>query len=226
MIGRVEFVPGGRGQVEPKERYGLPMLCARVDPEGRRKEVRMKRAARQLRGYGAIQTLMPVDFEDESWLTRMGLRRVDCSSFLQEQAPNLVVEALHRRDLDPERVCVALRGTWVDGRMTRAAARMCKQVRHLVVDVPQGGENLAKWLRWEFGVAVLPVEQETPLSLYFQPGAKIKKHGVLELYGSRPELDGMKLCAPRLETGEQENLELLSVLWGRGKLNLEELKFT
>lgn len=36
-----------------------------------------------------------------------------------------------------------------------AAERLCPQVRHLVVDVPGEGEELAAWLREEYGAAVL-----------------------------------------------------------------------
>lgn len=226
MLGRLEFVPGGRGQVEPGQLYGLPVLRARVDPETWLKQWRMKKAARQLRGLGTVHTLLPPGFEDEKWLACVGLRRVDCSPFLQAQAPGLAIEALHRRDVEPGRACVALRGNRVDGHMTRVAAQLSRQVRHLAIDVPRGGEKLERWLRWEFGIAILPNTKSAQLSLQFHPRANTQEGAVLELYGHKPNLDGLTLCAPCLARGEQEDLELLSVLWARGRLGEEALKFT
>lgn len=226
MLGRLKFSQGGRGKMESTGLYGLPVVQTRVDPEGWLGRWSMERAARTMHKAGVIRTLLPCDFEDEAWLKRWGFRRVDCAAFLQAQSPALTQAALRQRDIDPNRACVKLRGARADESMTRCAARLCRRVRHLSVDVARGGEKLADWLRWEFGVAVLPAEEPAQLSLCFQPVSPESEMPELELFGHRPQLDGLRLWVPKLREEEQEDLELMSVLWEWGKLEEEDLKFT
>ena len=226
MLGRLKFSQGGRGKMESAGLYGLPVLQTRVDPDGWLSRWSMERAARTMHKAGVIRTLLPQDFEDEMWLRRWGFRRVDCAAFLQAQSPALAEAALRQRDIDPKRACVKLRGERAGESMFRCAAQLCNRVRYLSVDVSRGGEELASWLRWEFGVVVLPVGEPTQLSLCFQQVCSEHEETELELYGHRPRLGGLRLWVPAFEEEEQENLELMSVLWERGKLGEEELKFT
>lgn len=75
-----------------------------------------------------------------------------------------------------------------------AAERLCPQVRHLVVDVPGEGEELAAWLREEYGAAVLRPGGAAPdVTLAFGPGGE-ERGRVLRLYGPAPR--GWPACAP------------------------------
>lgn len=224
MLGRLEFVRGGRGKGARGELYGLPVLRVQTDPEYGFGAWRLNRAGAYLRRAGTTRVLLPRTFDRWEMLTRYGLRRVEPDPFLRFCAPQLTLRGLLRQDVDPARATVALSGRWADGAMARTAARLCPHVRRLVVDVP-GGEELALWLREEFGVPVLPREEPAQLALCFQPDGSARRQTRLELYGCRPELAGVEVCAPGLGAEERDDLSLLCALWEGGKLDVEGLKF-
>ena len=223
MLGRLEFIPGGWGRGELADLYGIPILTARADPEGILSRRRLYRAGRNLRRGGVIRTLLPKEFSQWELLEKMGLRRIDPGAFLKAQSPELAVEALYGRDTDPRRATVALSGTRADEGVCRAALKLCPKVRRLVVDVP-GGERLAHRLREEFGIPVLPSDHPAQLELRFQPGGRRQEEPFLELYGCTPRLDGLCLSVPDLREEEREALDVLSVLWERGRLEPARIK--
>ena len=164
--------------------------------------------------------LTPPGFD--RWDLLGGLEPVDPSPLLRACAPRLALAALDRQGMDPARAAVALQGDRADGEMARTAVRLCGQVRHLVIRAPRGGEKLALWLRREFGLPVLPPEEESQVDLCFSPG---HRRG-LELYGNNPNLSGLILRAPALREGEQSDLQLLTALWQGGKVLENTLKIT
>lgn len=223
VLGRLEFAPGEWGRGEREELYGIPVLTARTDPEGIFGHRRLRRAGRNLRRGGVTRTLLPKGFSQWELLEKMGLQRIEPGAFLQAQSPGLTVEALYGRDTDPRRATVALSGTRTNAAMCRAAMELCPKVRRLVVDVP-GGERLAHRLREEFGIPVLPSGHPAELELRFQPGGRRKKEPFLELYGYTPHLDGLSLSVLELREEEREALDVLSVLWERGRLEPSRIK--
>lgn len=225
MLGQLKFTPGARGKGEPADLYGLSVLRVQTDPEGWLGKRRLDRAGRLLCRNGAARVLLPPGFDRLELLEKFSLRPVDPAPFLRAQAPELALAGLRRRDLDPERATVALTGSRTDGEMARAAARLCRKVRRLVIAAP-GGEGLARRLREDFGIPVLPPDQPAQMELCFHPGVRSGGAPALELYGAQPELDGGRLTYPALEEGERDDLPLLCALWERGKLDVEGLKFT
>lgn len=224
MLGCLEFVTGSRGRGTIEDLFGLSVLAVRTDPSGWLGERRLNRAGITLRRGGAVRTLVPEGFEKWDFLKRFGLRAVEPDPFLRAQAPGLALACLHRRDLDPTRATVALSGTRTDGEMFRTAAALCPKVRRLVVSAP-GGDRLARQLRAEFGVPILPSGEPAQLELCFHPGGKSDSEIRLELYGREPKLAGGQLFYPGL--GERgRDLALLCALWERGKLDIQGLKFT
>lgn len=121
---------------------------------------------------------------------------------------------------------MALRGTRADRDMARTAAALCPLVRGLVIDAPQGGKELALWLRREFGVPVLPKGERGEVALSFQEGRPVPEEASLELWGPRPRLAGLRLSAPELEEADRENLPLLAALWEGGRLAPQAIKIT
>ena len=223
MLGRVEFAPGGRGRGEHTDLYGIPILTVRTDPEGFFGRRRLCRAGWNLRRGGVVRTLLPKGFFQWELLEKMGLKQVDPGAFLRAQSAELAVEALRGRGTDPGRATVVLSGARADGEMLRAALELCPKVRRLVVDVPKG-ERLAYRLREEFGIPVLPADHPAQLDLRFQPGASSRQEPFLELYGCRPVLDGLRLSVPELREEDRETLDVLSVLWERGRLEPARIK--
>lgn len=226
MIGQLVTVPGGRGRAEPGQLYGLSVLRAEADPTGFWGERRLRRAGKGLRRGGALRVLVPGDFDLWPALAPLGLRPVEVDAFVRNQSAPLALELLERRDVPPDRAVVALRGARADRDMARTAAALCREVRGLVVDAPRGGEELAGWLRREFGIPVLPPGEGSHAALCFHPDCPRREGEVLELYGPRPRLAGLALSVPRLAEEDRENLPLLSALWEGGKLGPEDIKIT
>lgn len=224
MLGQLVLVSGGRGKAAPGRLYGLPVLRAAADRSGFWGERRLRRAARSLRRGGALRVLAPPELE--AVLAGFGLRPVEPERFVRAQSVPLALAALERRDVPPDRAAVALRGVRADRDMERTAAALCPLVRRLIIDAPRGGEELALWLRREFGVPVLPGGERGEIALSFQEGCPVPEEVSMELWGPRPQLAGLTLSAPGLEAEDRENLPLLAALWEGGRLAPEDIKIT
>ena len=226
LLGQLILTPGGRGRPEPGRLYGLNVLRGAVDLSGLWGERRLRRAGKELRRGGVLRVLVPGDFDRWPDLAALGLRPVEVEPFVRAQSAPLALELLDRRDVPPDRATVALRGLRADRDMALTAAALCRQVRRLVVDAPRGGEELAGWLRREFGVPILPPGEGCHAALRFHPDCPRREETALELYGPRPRLAGLRLSAPGLAEGDREDLPLLSALWEGGKLGPGDIKIT
>ena len=228
MLGQLVF-DGGRGGPQRALLYGLPVLRCQADPEGFGGERRLKRAGRSLCAGGAVRALVPAGFDRWPLLLKLGLRPVDPGAFLRAQAAPLAASLLERQGLAPDRATVALRGRRADGEMLRAALALCPRVRRLTISAPQGGEQLAAWLRREYGLPILPADAPAQAALLLQPGTEPEDANpcpALTLFGPEPDLAGLRLSAPDLAPTDREDLPLLSALWEGGRLGPEQLKIT
>ncbi len=228
MLGQLVF-DGGRGGPRRALLYGLPVLRCQADPEGFWGERRLKRAGRSLCAGGAVRALVPAGFDRWPLLLKLGLRPVDPGAFLRAQAAPLAASLLERQGLAPDRATVALRGRRADGEMLRAALALCPRVRRLTISAPQGGEELAAWLRREYGLPILPADAPAQAALLLQPGTEPEDANpcpALTLFGPEPDLAGLRLSAPDLAPTDWEDLPLLSALWEGGRLGPEQLKIT
>lgn len=228
MLGQLVF-DGGRGGPRRALLYGLPVLRCQADPEGFWGERRLKRAGRSLCAGGAVRALVPAGFDRWPLLLKLGLRPVDPGAFLRAQAAPLAASLLERQGLAPDRATVALRGRRADGEMLRAALALCPRVRWLTISAPQGGEELAAWLRREYGLPILPADAPAQAALLLQPGTEPEDANpcpALTLFGPEPDLAGLRLSAPDLAPTDREDLPLLSALWEGGRLGPEQLTIT
>lgn len=228
MLGQLVF-DGGRGGPRRALLYGLPVLRCQADPEGFWGERRLKRAGRSLCAGGAVRALVPAGFDRWPLLLKLGLRPVDPGAFLRAQAAPLTATLLEHQGLSPDRATVALRGRRADGEMLRAALALCPRVRRLTISAPRGGEQLAAWLRREYGLPILPADAPAQAALLLQPGTEPGDAGpcpALTLFGPEPDLAGLRLSAPDLAPTDREDLPLLSALWEGGRLGPEQLKIT
>ena len=228
MLGQLVF-DGGRGGPRRALLYGLPVLRCHTDPEGFWGERRLKRAGRSLCTGGAVRALVPTGFDRWPLLLALGLRPMDPGPFLRAHAAPLTASLLERHGLAPDRATVALRGRRADGEMLRAALDLCPRVRRLTISAPQGGEELAAWLRREYGLPILPADAPAQAALLLQPGTEPEDANpcpALTLFGPEPDLAGLRLSAPDLAPTDREDLPLLSALWEGGRLGPEQLKIT
>lgn len=231
MLGQLILEDRGGGKAERAQLYGLTVLRARADPEGFWGQRRLRKAGRALRRGGVLRTLASPGFQQWELLETCGLVPVSPLAFLRAQGAPLALGALERQGLAPDRSAVTLRGERVDRELTRAAVELCPQVRHLVIDAPRGGRELAAWLRREFGIPILPAEEPAPVSLGFgprgEPEGDREEEGIhLSLYGARPDLAGLSVAAPSLAQEDQGQLPLLAALWEEGRLPPEMIKIT
>ena len=224
MLGQLILTPHGRGEPKAAGLYGLPVLRSEVDRSGLWGERRLRRAGRALRRKGVGRVLAPGELLP--LLETLGLRRVNPESFVRAQSAILALAALERQGLAPDRTVVALRGLRADRDFLRTAEELCPKVRSLIIDAPRGGRELARWLRQEYGIPILPEGERGQAALIFQAGCPQREEVSLELFGPQPRLAGLRLTVPGLEEGDREDLSLLTVLWEGGRLRPEDIKIT
>ena len=230
MIGVLEVKQerGRRPLLEERRLMGLRCLWATVPVAERvsekRRLRRVKRGARSLVQAGVRRVLTQAEFPCWEALEEAGLRSVETEAFCQMLAPALALAALRCQDRRPEQAAVLLSGTGVSPALFRAAEQLCSQVRDLVVDAGEEGEELAAWLRAEFGAAVRPPDRvEADVTLCFGPSAA-EGETVFRLYGPIPDLAGF-LPAIRGKTlpSGLDRLPLLALLWEEGRISQEQL---
>jgi len=223
MFGQLELGKSrNRGTV--RELYGMPVLAVGADPEGPWGARRMRRAGERLRRGGVVRVLPPREGVRWELLRPLGLRPLDPAPLLRAQAPRLALTGLERMGVDPERAVLTLAGLRPEEELLRTARALCPKVRRLAVDVPRG-EGVARRLREEFGMPVLPPDYPADLRVCFHPGLPAAAAPVMELWGEAPELAGLRLSAPGLRAEHQEDLPLLCALWQWGRLEEAEIKF-
>ena len=217
MLGEILYQAGGDGRPHRTERWGLPVWQVQVRPGGWREKGRLRAAARRLARHGVRRALAPPEFAHWALLREQGLRPVDPVPFLRFYAGELALAALARRGVPPRLGAVALRGRRADRDMVRAAEFLCPRVRALAISAPQGGAELADWLRREYGVPVCPDGPEAGAAVCFDGAASAGGDWELILDGV-PRLAGLRPRAADLGV-EGENLPLLAALWETGRLN-------
>ena len=218
MIGVLQIESGARGHGVAGELYGLRVVRASADPAGLWGRRRLLRAGRAIRRGGAVRTLVPDGFIQWDLLESCGLLPVDPAPFLRTLSVPMALQVLERQGLAPDRATVALRGRHAGGEMARAAALLGKRVRRLSISAAQGGEELAEWLRDEYGIPVIPAEAEAQAVLRFHPAGTKEEGRTLDLFGNCPDLAGLSLSAPALPDTDRGRLPLLAALWEGGKL--------
>ncbi len=226
MLGRLQVERGAWGAGTVETWYGLRVIRACTDPEGWLGRQRLLRAGRTLRRGGVVRLLAPRGFARWDVLRQLGLRPVDPTPFLQAQSVPLALGALERQGIAPDRATVSLRGPRAGLEMRRTAAELSRRVKSLSVWAPNGGEELADWLRWEYGIPVLPPDEEAQAVLRFSPDAVREEGRTLDLYGFAPDLSGLRIRAAALPEEDRDSLPLLTALWESGALAREGLEIS
>lgn len=227
MLGKLQLRAGGWGNVSAQELYGMSVLCVGANPAGFLGEQRLRRAGRGLYRRGATRVLAPKGFAQWQLLQEYGILPVDTSHFLRTQALPLTLAALEQQGCSSARATVVLHGERAGEDMAQVALQLSKQVRQLVINAPKGGEQLAKWLRWELGLPILPAHEQGEVALTLQPTATpVQAQAQVQLYGIEPQLAGLRLCVPTLAQEDADDLALISSLWERGRLAREMVKIT
>lgn len=217
---------GRRAALERTGVAGLTVLRAGVPlPRKLRERTalrRLDRAAELLARAGVRRVLTRSDFPWWEGLEAHGLRPVDPEPLCQALAAPLALAALKRQGIPPAAGTVALSGRRVSRPLFQAAMILCPQVRTLVIDAPDGGDELAGELRRTYGAAALtgPGGRLAQVRLSFSPG----EGKGLRLWGPAPDLDGFALASPLDLPAELAPLPLLAVLWEEGRIPAKEIR--
>lgn len=232
MVGWITFrqARGWRVALAQRTVCTLPLLAAEIPlrPGLGEKAVRRRteRAAALLAQAGCRRALAPPGFAHWDVLEDWGLRGVDPAPLCQALAAPLALAALARMGLEPGRATVELRGARVGRSFFQAAQALCPAVRRLVITAPTGGEELAAYLRSEYGVPVLErgagAAPDVIVRFSPEPGGA---GNTLSLCPPAPFLAGLGLRARgrALPEGAQ-TLPLLALLWEEGRLGLDEIE--
>lgn len=226
MVGHLVLSPARRPRValEVERVGGLRLLRAAVAaPEGigeKRQRRRIGRAARLLAEERVRRVLTGPGFCGWDLLREWGLIPVSPEPLVQSMAAPLVLAALERRGILPERARVALAAPRANRAVYQTAMALCPRVRQLLVAAPDGGEALADLLREEFGMPRLEGEEGRGADLTVRLGnVPCSGSGVrLDLFGPRPGLLGLELDAEGLPPFEGEKLPFLTLLWEEGRI--------
>ena len=232
MIGVLELTDrrGRKPLVEERGLMGLRCLWADTPAEERLREKRrlrrVRRGAEALVRAGTRRVLTAANFPYWEVLGQAGLRPVEVEAFCQALAAPLAMAALDRQRIRPEQAAVLLSGRRVNHALFQTAELLCPRVRYLSVDAGAEGEELAAWLRAEFGAAVRPpAGAEADVAVSFGPeGAPGRM--AFHLWGNTPDLGGFvpTPAAGGLPAG-LDRLPLLALLWEEGRMQVKQLRF-
>lgn len=232
MVGWFAFSGVRRFTLERTVLLGMPLLRLNV-PAPRNERAAIRRAVRgaQLLGRaGCRRVLVPAGFPYWEQLRERGLRGVDPEPMVQALAVSLALADLSRRGIEPRKAAVALQGERVNRAFFEAAQMLCPRVRLLSIAAPNGGEDLRRFLREEFGAAALEAEALTPdCTLLFSPShteeATRAGEQPLHLYGWEPRLNGLAVRSREEAVPEGlEPLPVLALLWEEGRISTDELE--
>lgn len=184
---------------------------------------RVDRALRRLQKLGITQVILPEVFPFSDALARFGLKTVSTRALRQALAADWVDALLRGR----AGAAVAVRANTLTGEAARTVTELCLRWRYVLLDVPQGGEELGRALRREYGVSLLLERAPERLAaadalVLFDPGLEIegcgeKAVGLYDGGGPLPPVVLPPMIEEQLPAGADRG-QLLSALRASGSL--------
>jgi hypothetical protein len=217
MFGRIIDSGSKKVTLRRQEISGAYFAAVSI-PAGKTAPRHIRKAAKLLCRQGVSRVLVPAGFSHWPLLRGCGLAPVDVVPFLQAMAPELTLAALVRAGVAPDQATVALAGARTSRALRDAALALCPVLRRLEIEAPSGGEELASFLRWEYGLAVLERGPAPRLTVAFSEPVPETGAPVLRLY-EPADLLGLSF---RLKTGfvpaDAETISFLAALWELGRI--------
>ena len=137
----------------------MRFLQAEVLREERTPESILRRRAAaalgKLRRQGITRVVLPTDFPWSDLPGRQGLRIVSTLPLRRRLAADWVRVELEEKKIPPGSARVAVVADALTGEMVRTVTELVLRHRHVLLDLPRGGEELCRQLRREYGAAVL-----------------------------------------------------------------------
>lgn len=151
---------------------------------------RASSAAAKLQKLGVTRAVFPADFPYISHFIKRGILPVEVMPLYRALAGEWLREELAVRGVTASSVAVC--GDRLTGELVRTVTELCLRYRYVLLDIPEGGEELARQLRREFGVSLQlrPTAEQVATAdgvLLFKFKEGIKNAVVLPLYnGAEP----------------------------------------
>ena len=233
MVGLLMWKKRNRGEktvtVEESTVLHMRFFKVEVARESGTPEVVLRRrvrgALRRLHKQGVTRVVLPEDFPYPELLEKQSLRPVSTLSLRRRLAADWVRTELVGCGLSLGSARVAVAADQLTGEVVRTVTELVLRHRHVLLDLPQGGEELCRQLRREYGVAVLlspsreQMEEAEAVVLFDQ--RELESGGIcLRLYEETQPLPAL-LLPPVLERQLPEGVDrtqLLSVLQEAGAL--------
>lgn len=232
MLGMILWKTGEGRKVDLGEQRVLHVrfACARVERSEKTPERALKRrirtAVKQLRKLGVSSLVLPENFSFSTSVEELGIQTVSTVPLQQMLAADWAGAALWQREIFGACVRIAVAADELSGEVVRTVTELCLRYRYVLLDVPEGGERLAVYLRREYGVALQlhPTQEQADgaeAAVLFAPRQKWKQENpvCLRLYQER-SLPGLILppaLSEQLPAGVNRGM-LLAALQRAGAL--------
>ena len=225
-----------RGALSVRTVLGLPMLEAVVPGRRLLGALSARRLAAAMAKAGVRQAVFPRDFPYGEHFVRRGILPVETLALYRQMAPLMVRHRMGQLGLSPSATTAAVSARRLSGAACEIVRAMALQVRYVMLAVEEGGEELCRELKREYGVSVLlrPGARqlaEAQVQILLDPPERPPAGGeiVLHLYDGERVLrrNDMTFGLPPALRGQvEENCEivqLLAVLRGTGLLKNEQI---
>ncbi|MPM10161.1 hypothetical protein SDC9_56486 [bioreactor metagenome] len=219
MLGRMIPMPGRKTRLWQDTLLGLYVLNVSISEKEEKWGRSVKKAAKLLAKNGICEVLAPPGFTHWDLLKKRGLSKVDIIYFLQNNAQLLVLAALEKDGIAPGDASVVLQANRVSRTFSLAARELCPFVRTLVIRAPVGGNQLARLLHREYGLAVVEDCEKPHVTVCFSPPDGTVSGAQLVLCDPSPVLYGMTIEPKNITLPDRcDSLPLLAALWRAGML--------
>ena len=185
---------------------------------------RVLAAEKRLRKAGVTEIVLPNRFTMTEHLE--GIRPVSTLPLRQALAADWLRRELKERGLRPADTRTAVAADRLTGEVVRTVTALALRHRHVLLDVPYGGEELCRSLRREYGVSLLLLAENVPQQeanawVLFAPREQIGEQAlVLPLYDEAFPMP-VPVLPPALEEKlplGADRLQLLTVLVRNGAI--------
>lgn len=186
---------------------------------------RVRSAGKRLRKQGVTRLVLPEQFEEMPQLEKQGLGPASTLGLRKSIAADWVRWLLNSGGRGTAGAKIGVSADRLTGEVVRTVTELALRHRYVLLDLPKGGEELARQLRREYGVSLLldPSKEqmeEADALVAFDAGGDWESCRMLPLYDETSPLPPLML-PPALEEKLPEGCDrgqLLAVLREQGGL--------
>ena len=188
-------------------------------------------AAGKLQKLGVTRAVFPEDFPYGAIFAKRGILPIEVMPLYRSLAGEWLRAALAAKELSGA-ATVAVCGDRLTGELVRTVTELCLRYRYVLLDIPDGGEELARQLRREFGVSLIlrPAAGQIAAAdgvLLFTQRPELRGGVVLALYDGTEVPKDVTLTLPALEDRLPVGCcreQLLAALCGAGVLRAAQIE--